>query len=194
MKLGEYDFNQAGETGDETFGVAEMRLHAGYNDQTYENDIAIIRLDRPATFSDSIWPICLPDGSRDFTNSRAFVIGEWWWGVTQKREKILNKVGTNLESEVLKMVFSLLRLGHDIFRRADERDAAGGECARVGAGRVRHQLRHAGPRRAGHDALRRRDQQGLLPGRLGRPPQLCQSQHQQVGARAVSKYFLGKFL
>ena len=77
VKLGEYDFNQAGETGDETFGVAEMRLHAGYNDQTYENDIAIIRLDRPATFSDSIWPICLPDGSRDFTNSRAFVIGEW---------------------------------------------------------------------------------------------------------------------
>ena len=82
------------------------------------------------------------------------------------------------------MVFSLPRLGHDIFRRADERDAAGGERARVGAGRVRHQLRHAGPRRAGHDALRRRDQQGLLPGRLGRPPQLCQSQHQQVGARA----------
>ena len=75
IKLGEYDFNEDGETGDETFSVAAMKLHENYNEQTYENDIAIMRLDRPATFSKSIWPICLPDNSRDFTNTRAFVIG-----------------------------------------------------------------------------------------------------------------------
>ena len=76
IKLGEYDFNEAGETGDETFSVAAMKLHENYNEVTYENDIAIMRLDRPATFSKSIWPICLPDNSRDFTNTRAFVIGK----------------------------------------------------------------------------------------------------------------------
>ena len=76
IKLGEYDFNEAGETGDATFSVAAMKLHENYNEVTYENDIAIMRLDRPATFSNSIWPICLPDNSRDFTNTRAFVIGK----------------------------------------------------------------------------------------------------------------------
>ena len=75
VKLGEYDFSQTGETGDETFTVARMKLHEGYNEVTYENDIAIIRLDRPATFSDSIWPICLPKANQDFTNQRGFVIG-----------------------------------------------------------------------------------------------------------------------
>ena len=75
MKLGEYDFSQTGETGDETFSVTAMKLHENYNSVTYENDIAIIRLNRPATFSKSIWPICLPDVSNEFTNSRAFVIG-----------------------------------------------------------------------------------------------------------------------
>ena len=69
IKLGEYDFNEAGETGDATFSVAAMKLHENYNEVTYENDIAIMRLDRPATFSNSIWPICLPDNSRDFTNT-----------------------------------------------------------------------------------------------------------------------------
>merc|ERR1712073_79083 len=54
-----------------------VKLGENYNSVTYENDIAIIRLDRPATFSNSIWPICLPDGNRDFTNTRAYVIG---WG------------------------------------------------------------------------------------------------------------------
>ena len=77
VKLGEYDFSQSGETGDETFSVTAMKLHENYNSVTYENDIAIIRLDRPATFSNSIWPICLPDASQEFTNTRAFVIG---WG------------------------------------------------------------------------------------------------------------------
>lgn len=77
VKLGEYDFSQSGETGDETFSVTAMKLHENYNSVTYENDIAIIRLDRPATFSKSIWPICLPDASQEFTNTRAFVIG---WG------------------------------------------------------------------------------------------------------------------
>jgi len=77
IKLGEYDFNQNGETGDETFSVAAMKLHENYNDVTYENDIAIMRLNRPATFSDSIWPICLPEGNRELTNTRAYVIG---WG------------------------------------------------------------------------------------------------------------------
>lgn len=76
VRLGEYDFNQTGETGDETFSVAAMKLHENYDSVRNENDIAVIRLDRPATFSKSIWPICLPDTSNQFTNDEAFVIGK----------------------------------------------------------------------------------------------------------------------
>lgn len=77
VKLGEYDFDETGETGDQTFSVAAMKMHENYNEATYENDIAMIRLDRPAVKSNSIWPICLPPRSEQFTNRRAFVIG---WG------------------------------------------------------------------------------------------------------------------
>ena len=119
IKLGEYDFNDAGETGDKTFSVAAMKLHENYNEVTYENDIAIMRLDRPATFSNSIWPICLPDNSRDFTNTRAFVIGK----------RIAKKKSLNANI--------LFRLGHNILWWAHELHLAGGECESLGAGPVR---------------------------------------------------------
>jgi len=77
VKLGEYDFETEGETGDQTFTVQSMKNHENYNDVTFENDIAIIKLDRPAILSNSVWPICLPPASERFTNRRAFVIG---WG------------------------------------------------------------------------------------------------------------------
>ena len=75
VKLGEYDFETEGETGDQTFTVLSMKNHENYNDVTFENDIAIIKLDRPAILSNSVWPICLPPASERFTNRRAFVIG-----------------------------------------------------------------------------------------------------------------------
>ena len=87
VRLGEYDFSQTGETGDETFSVAAMKLHENYDSVSYENDIAVIRLDRAATFSKSIWPICLPEPSNQFTNNRAFVIG---WGTIYSAGPVSN--------------------------------------------------------------------------------------------------------
>jgi len=77
VKLGEYNFNEAGETGDQIFEVREMKLHERYDPVTFENDIAMIKLDRPIIRSKSVSPICLPGPTEEFTNSRAFVIG---WG------------------------------------------------------------------------------------------------------------------
>jgi len=77
VKLGEYDFTEAGETEDQTFNVLWMKNHENYNDESYEHDIAMIKLDRPAITSNSVWPICLPPPTEKFTNRRAFVIG---WG------------------------------------------------------------------------------------------------------------------
>jgi len=77
VRLGEYDFEEVGETLDQTFTLSSMKIHEQYNDVTFENDIAMLKLNGVATLSRSIWPICLPAPSETFTNRRAFVIG---WG------------------------------------------------------------------------------------------------------------------
>lgn len=77
VKLGEYDFDKEGETADQTFTLASMKIHENYDDVSFENDIAILKLNGVATRSNSVWPICLPPASEAFTNRRAFVIG---WG------------------------------------------------------------------------------------------------------------------
>ena len=74
VKLGEYDLEKEGETQDQMFTVQSMTNHENYNDVTYENDIAIIKLDRPAILSDSVWPIGLPPASERFTNRRVLLL------------------------------------------------------------------------------------------------------------------------
>ena len=57
-----------------------MKNHEKYNDKTFENDIALIRLDRKVQFSKSVYPICLPPKGTDFTDTRAFVVGKLYTG------------------------------------------------------------------------------------------------------------------
>ena len=78
VKLGKYDFEKEEETGssNRTFRVKSLKTHENYNEETFANDIAIIKLDKPATLSDSVWPICLPTAGESFTNRRCFVIGK----------------------------------------------------------------------------------------------------------------------
>jgi len=76
VKVGEYNFNEAGETLDATYALTSMKYHENYNTKTFENDIAILKLERPVTFSRSVYPICLPPPGRDYSNRRAYVIGE----------------------------------------------------------------------------------------------------------------------
>jgi secreted trypsin-like serine protease len=51
VKVGEYNFNEAGETLDSTYALSSMVYHENYNTKTYENDIAVLKLERPVTFS-----------------------------------------------------------------------------------------------------------------------------------------------
>jgi hypothetical protein len=76
VKVGEYNFNEAGDTLDSTYNLASMKYHENYNTKTYENDIAILKLERPVTFSRSVYPICLPPRGEIYANRRAFVIGK----------------------------------------------------------------------------------------------------------------------
>ena len=75
VKVGEYNFNEAGDTLDSTYALASMKYHENYNTKTFENDIAVLKLERPVTFSRSVYPICLPPSGELYSNKRAFVIG-----------------------------------------------------------------------------------------------------------------------
>ncbi|TSR87285.1 Amyloid-like protein 2 [Bagarius yarrelli] len=62
--------------------LTRIIAHPYYNEYTYDYDIALMELDKPVTFSDTIRPICLP------TSSYVFPVGKsvWitGWGATRE--------------------------------------------------------------------------------------------------------------
>jgi len=62
-----------------TRAVQKIWVHEQYNPRTQENDIAVIRLAKPVTLSDTISVICLPGPESMDPNERVWVAG---WGTT----------------------------------------------------------------------------------------------------------------
>ncbi|KAK6635458.1 hypothetical protein RUM44_000709 [Polyplax serrata] len=80
VRLGEHDLQRIEETRTQDFRVAEVVPHNDFNANTYENDIAIVKLDRSVTFNSYAWPVCLPQPGSDFVDEEAIVIG---WGALE---------------------------------------------------------------------------------------------------------------
>ncbi|XP_075984579.1 venom protease-like [Anticarsia gemmatalis] len=80
VRLGEYDFRRTNDSRTSNFKVLEVRQHEGFQIANYRNDIAILKLHRPAVFNTYVWPICLPPVSLQLTGEPAIVIG---WGTQQ---------------------------------------------------------------------------------------------------------------
>lgn len=76
MRLGEYTFDQQGESPHVDFKIQSMKPHESYDTNTYVNDIALITLEGSTDFSDAIWPVCLPEGDDSYVGRDATVIGE----------------------------------------------------------------------------------------------------------------------
>ncbi|KAM3616412.1 uncharacterized protein V6R79_017500 [Siganus canaliculatus] len=56
--------------------------HPNYNDHNFDNDIALMELESPITYSDYIRPICLPAAQHDFpTGNTVWITG---WGATRE--------------------------------------------------------------------------------------------------------------
>uniref|UniRef100_A0A8C8YW30 Vitamin K-dependent protein C n=1 Tax=Prolemur simus TaxID=1328070 RepID=A0A8C8YW30_PROSS len=88
VRLGEYDLRRR-ENLEVDLGIKEVLIHPNYSKSTTDNDIALLRLDRPATLSQHIVPICLPDSGlaeRELTQAgqETVVTG---WGYKSSREK-----------------------------------------------------------------------------------------------------------
>ncbi|XP_063586133.1 proclotting enzyme-like isoform X1 [Penaeus indicus] len=77
VRLGEYTFDLADDTGHVDFRVADIRMHRSYDTTTYVNDIAIIKLQGSTNFNVDIWPVCLPEGDESYEGRTGTVTG---WG------------------------------------------------------------------------------------------------------------------
>ncbi|XP_061734424.1 uncharacterized protein LOC133537434 [Nerophis ophidion] len=56
--------------------------HPNYNDFTFDNDIALMELDKPVVYNDYIRPICIPAAQHDFpVGSTVWITG---WGATRE--------------------------------------------------------------------------------------------------------------
>ncbi|XP_049582796.1 ST14 transmembrane serine protease matriptase a [Syngnathus scovelli] len=56
--------------------------HPSYNDYTFDNDIALMELDAPVTYSDYIQPVCLPAAQHQFPVGN--VVSITGWGATRE--------------------------------------------------------------------------------------------------------------
>jgi len=73
--VGEHDFSTS--DGEQRIDIIKWEDHPDYEDGTYVNDFAIATLARPVTFTDKIYPICLPTGSSSSYENRDAKVTGW---------------------------------------------------------------------------------------------------------------------
>ncbi|CAK6448663.1 unnamed protein product [Pipistrellus nathusii] len=61
VRLGEYDLRRR-EKGEVDLDITEVLVHPNYSRSTSDNDIALLRLAQAAPLSQTVVPVCLPDG------------------------------------------------------------------------------------------------------------------------------------
>ncbi|KAE8744207.1 hypothetical protein FOCC_FOCC009127 [Frankliniella occidentalis] len=79
VRLLEHDRSSSSETSTVDRKVARVIKHPGYSDSTFNNDIALLRLDRALEFDETLRPACLPPMGKSFTGLDGVVTG---WGVS----------------------------------------------------------------------------------------------------------------
>ncbi|XP_059350826.1 clotting factor G beta subunit-like [Daphnia carinata] len=83
--------------------VLRVERHNDFDAKTYYNDIALLTLDSPVVFTETISPICLPpNGSTNqYEYRQTVVIG---WGVTTKRIQTRNLFSDGTRPNVLQQI------------------------------------------------------------------------------------------
>ncbi|XP_054430924.1 vitamin K-dependent protein C isoform X5 [Pteronotus mesoamericanus] len=88
VRLGEYDLRRR-EKWEVDLDIKEVFMHPNYSRSTTDNDIALLHLSRPATLSQTIVPICLPDSGlseRELTRvGQETVVTGWGYRSETKR-------------------------------------------------------------------------------------------------------------
>lgn len=77
VRLGEYNFENINETRIRDIGVFEIHQHLNFDENTYNNDIVLLKLIQPVLFNSYVWPVCMPPNEETIEENVGVVIG---WG------------------------------------------------------------------------------------------------------------------
>ena len=76
--LGDYNVSKTyGPKSEVTLNVKKVFVHPNYMAGTFDNDLALLELDRPVPFQEHIIPVCLPNDEMNNVGGVATVAG---WG------------------------------------------------------------------------------------------------------------------
>eukprot|EP00057_Strongylocentrotus_purpuratus_P013244 XP_011667718.1 PREDICTED: coagulation factor X [Strongylocentrotus purpuratus] len=135
IRLGEHDIEAISDN-ERTFRAEQIIKHPNFNEQTYDSDIALIKLQQPVTYTDYIIPLCLPSELRADellkAETRGFVTG---WGNTEEAgdySRYLRRVRLTIASMQDCGRSHIDIITNNMFcadggRKADERDACQGD-------------------------------------------------------------------
>ena len=74
--IGEHDIHS--KSGNEQkFEIAELIMHPGYKTGDVDNDMALIRLKKKASFNTYVRPACFPDSSVKFPDGEECYVTGW---------------------------------------------------------------------------------------------------------------------
>jgi hypothetical protein len=80
VRLGEWNVRQQSEAlPHEDFEIERKQVHPSYKAATFQNDVALVRLNKKVIYKEHIIPACLPNYKEVFVGAKAVVIG---WGRT----------------------------------------------------------------------------------------------------------------
>ncbi|XP_063705416.1 trypsin-1 [Culicoides brevitarsis] len=95
--LGDHNQFSTTDTSAKMRAVISIKKHKGFDTSSYNNDIALLKLRKPITFSRSIRPICLPKEYSEYAGNTGIVAG---WGRTSE--------GGSLPAEIQKVEVPIL--------------------------------------------------------------------------------------
>jgi len=89
----------------EDFDIELIKVNQDFHPKNFNNDIALIKLDRPVTFKKHIQPVCLPDKDELLHDKTGYVTG---WGRTMFKKSARPSILQQAEMKVISAEFCQL--------------------------------------------------------------------------------------